>query len=154
MIRILLWAASISAGVAAGILASIAYGAVVAPVTAGTGAAIGVCDQFLSAAEEYGAITSVARAETSTVSDVIDWQEHRHEPEILDVQSSLRGRSNGDATVCIYRGQFVTPTAPQANGGRAQAHNMLRLIIVNGEAIFDSAGYEGRMGPDTPSLAD
>ena len=151
MTRVLSWAASVAAGVVVGALASVAYGSVVAPATVGTQESIGVCDQFLSDAEGYGTITSIARAETSKVSDVVAWQEHRHEPEVAGVQSPLRDRSDGEATVCMYRGQFVTPTAPQADGGRAQAHNVLRLIIVDGEAIFDSAGYEGRMGPDTPS---
>lgn len=147
------WVASVAAGVATGILASIVYTAAAAPATVGTQEAVSVCDESLTAAAEYGAITSVARAETSRVSDVIAWQEHRHEPEISGVLSPLRGRSDGDATVCMYRGQFVTPTAPLPDGGRAEAHNILRLVIVDGDAVFDSAGYEGRMGPDTPSSA-
>jgi hypothetical protein len=154
MTRVFGWAVAVSAGVTAGLLASLAYGAVVTPATIGARDAVSVCDQFSSAAAEYGEITSIARAEASTVSDVIAWQEHRHEPEIAGIRSPLRDKSSGDATICMYRGSFVTPTAPLPDGGRAEAHNVLRLIIVDGEVIFDSAGYEGRMQPETPSLAD
>jgi len=147
------WIVSVAAGLAIGALASIAYTAAAAPPTVGTGEAISVCDQHLAAAAEYGAIASVALAETSPLSEIVAWQEQRHEPEIKGVVSPLRGRSNGDATVCMYRGKFVTPTAPSADGSRAEAHDVLRLIIVGDEALFDSAGYEGRMGPDTPSAA-
>jgi hypothetical protein len=148
----LFWIAGVAAGVAGGILASTVYTAA-APATVGTREAVGVCDQHLSAAAEYGAVTSIALAEISRVSDVVAWQEHRHEPEISGVVSPLRGRSDGDATVCMYRGQFVTPTAPRPDGGRADSHNILRLVIVDDETVFDSAGYEGRMAPDTPSAA-
>jgi hypothetical protein len=110
-----------------------------------------MCNEHAEAAADYGEISSLARAETSSVEKVVAWQEQRHSPEVRGVVSPLRGQPDGEATICMYRGSFVTPTAPLAEGGRAPAHDMLRLIIRNGEVIFDSAGYEGRMAPDTPS---
>jgi hypothetical protein len=60
--------------------------------------------------------------------------------------------SASDATVCLYRGEFHTPTGPPDEDGSAKAnHNLLRLIVLDdGMAIFDSAGYEGQMKPETP----
>jgi hypothetical protein len=153
MTRTFGWALSVAAGAVVGTASSVAVGALSPPTTVGTAQAIDVCKQFTDEAAEYGEITSVALGETSTISAAIEWQEHRHAPDIGDIRSPLRDRDEGEATICMYRGLFVTPTAPLGDGERAPQHTVLRLVIVGDEAILDSAGYEDRMAPDTPSAA-
>lgn len=151
MTRTFGWGLSIAAGVAVGMTSSVAVSALSSQTTVGTAQAIDVCEQFKDEAAEYGEITSVALGETSTVSAVIEWQEQRHAPDIGDIRSPLRDRDEEEATICMYRGLFVMPTAPLGDGERAPQHTVLRLVIVGDEAILDSAGYEDRMAPDTPS---
>lgn len=121
--------------------------------TIGDTAAIAACEAAIPALE-YGEVSGLARAESTTTQAVADWQEQRYEPDVSGLVSPLRGVPLGPAIVCLYRGQFVTPTAPMADGSRAAPHNVLRVLVVGRQILLDSAGYEGRMDPETPGLWD
>lgn len=116
--------------------------------------AMDTCAAALSAASEYGPITDIARAERDTSQIVAHWQERRHAEAISGLVSPLRTLPpTSEVTICLYRGEFVTPTGPpNPDGSPKRPHNLLRLLVLDdGSLMFDSAGYEGRMGPEVPS---
>ena len=110
-----------------------------------------VCLSAQADASGYGRIDSVVRAETADADAIASWQEARLGALIKWV-SPLRSIAPREAwTVCLYRGQFVTPTAPSKDGFPALPHDTLRVLVADdGEVLLDSAGYAGRMDPETP----
>jgi len=120
-------------------------------VSATTDAAMTTCNLTRNEASGYGRIDSVARAETATAETVAAWQESRV-PGLIGWESPVRSVTAARQwTVCLYHGQFVTPTTPSADGSVAPPHDAIRLLVAeSGEVILDFAGYDGRMGPETP----
>lgn len=115
--------------------------------------AMEVCEEVPATAEEYGSISGIWRAEESTAGDVADWQEGRH-ADIAGLVSGLREAALSSAvTVCVFRGEFVTPTGgPGLDGLPKPAHNVLTLLVLaDGEVVLDSAGYEDLITNVTPS---
>jgi hypothetical protein len=114
--------------------------------------AAGTCQAMLEAGvSEYGTNVNVFRAELSNVAETVQWQEQRL-PNVEFV-SRLRSRPGSEAvTICLYTGEFVTPVGPPlVQGENNPPHNLLRIVVLNGgEAILDSAGYQGGSEPQTP----
>lgn len=124
-----------------------------APV--GDASALAACDASAKNSD-YGAISGVIRGETATLAQVAQWQEQRNISVIGDTSSPLRAQGNPSETivVCVFRGEFVTPTGPPALDGTVRPpHDVLTLLLMpDGSTVFDSAGYEKGSGVDTPSL--
>ncbi len=117
----------------------------------GDQAAIQKCQAITPVASEYGTITGVLRGETSSAGAVANWQESRARRGPI---SSFRALSAATpVTVCIFSGQFATPTGPLAPDGSPKTiPNALRLLVYgNDKVVFDSAGNASGMSPETPS---
>lgn len=102
------------------------------------------------AASDYEA-GSVYRAEWSSAGEVVAWQEGRHHE--VAPTSDLRAAAPGALVlVCIYRGEFVTPAGPPQEGVAPRGPTFLRVLVLeDGEYLFDSAGPDGSLEPETPS---
>lgn len=109
-----------------------------------------ICDASKVGAEEHGTISSLSAAESADLDAIATWQEARLAA--LEWRSPLRDLDPSRRwTVCLYRGEFVTPTGVTEDGKAMPPHNMLRVLIAeDGTVILESAGYEGHMGPTTP----
>lgn len=117
------------------------------------GAAQVACQGATPAAEVYGPIDHVIRAEASDVQKVVAWQEGRW-AEIVQLISPLRGLPpTTPVTVCLYRGDFVAPAGPPGPDGTSPPpRNALRLLVLeDGSVTLDSFGWDGGMAPETPS---
>lgn len=137
-------------GISLGLVAGLAgVGAQIQAV--GDAAGIRGCQEAADRASEYGAIYGVIRGETTTIDAIVRWQEQRHP--ISGIHSRLRNLSGtAAAVVCLYSGRFVTPV-PQTTTGDEETppHDVLRVILLpDGSIRLDSAGYRGRMTPETP----
>jgi hypothetical protein len=117
-----------------------------------TAAAQAACESALPAAEAYGPIDRVIRAEASDASQVVAWQEGRF-ADIAQLVSPLRDLPTAaQVTVCLYRGDFVAPAGPPGPDGTSPARNALRLLVLaDGSTVLDAFGWEGLMAPETPS---
>ena len=117
--------------------------------TAGAQAA---CDSALPAAEAFGPIDRVIRAEASDASQVVAWQEGRF-ADIAQLVSPLRDLpTTAPVTVCLYRGDFVAPAGPPGPDGMSPPRNALRLLVLaDGSTVLDAFGWDGQMAPETPS---
>ena len=115
-------------------------------------------------ADEYGRVDKSERAEDSTAGDVRDWQENRFGPDGPHPTSQFRSKpDNARVVICIYYGEFNTPTGPRPmipnpdgktyrEGAEKPKHTELRVTVdESGHAELDSAGYVGRMAPETPA---
>lgn len=137
------------------VLAVLAMRSALAPTAAAATASASpfdVCQRVaVGPAAGYGPIASIRRAETDTVGSIAQWQEEELLPDII-FRSPLRDVDQGlKWTVCVYSGRFSTPTAPDADGSPPPPHDTLRVLVTNtGELILDSAGYAGKMDPETP----
>ena len=120
----------------------------------GSSEAVADCMAATPIAAGYGNITRVIRAETNRAGAVADWQELRHAPAITGIVSPLRAEeASAQVTVCLYLGSFATPVGPpKADGSARPSHDVLRLLVLDdGRWLLDSAGYQGRMTPETPT---
>lgn len=146
----------VALGLALGGLAGLASRAFAGP--SGSAEAIDACDRVSDRVAEYGTGIALYRAEATTVQAVVAWQEQRYEnlkdaPAVAGLRSPIRNApAAGTVTVCLYSGTFVTPVGPPNEQGVPKPrHNLLRLLVFpNGEIVLDSAGYAGRMQPETP----
>jgi hypothetical protein len=144
---------SVVVGVAVGAILSL-LALMRSSATVGDAISIARCKGALAQAAEYGSIDGIARGETSTAALAADWQEMRFAPDLLLTESPIRRESpTSTVTVCLFRGEFGTPTGPPKTDGSAKPlHNIIRLLVfTDGEVSLDSAGYEGQMAPETPS---
>ncbi len=109
------------------------------------------CERAIAIASGYGQIDEIVRAESTEITTIAAWQEARV-ASLIEWESPLRSfPPSGRRTVCLYRGQFVTPTGPSVDGTPNPPHNNLRVVVSEtGEVTLDSAGYAGRMDPETP----
>lgn len=117
----------------------------------GDPAALRTCQAVTPAASQYGSITGVSRAQTSTAAAVAYWQEHRGRDQNPSWFRTLPASS--PVIVCLFSGQFSTPAGPPAVDGTPKAiPNALRLLVHGGDqVVFDSAGSRTGMSPETPS---
>ena len=121
-----------------------------APVTGSDAAAADACLDS-AAAKDYS-ITGLYRAESSTAQEVAAWQENRYSG--IELVSPLRSAAPASTVVvCIFRGDFKTPTGPpRVEGVPNPNHELLRvLVLASGGYAIDSAGYEGGLKPETPN---
>lgn len=117
----------------------------------GDTAALGTCQAIMSVASQYGTITSIIRAETSTASSVAAWQENRARRGMPSQLRQITGSTR--LTVCMFSGEFSTPSGPPAADGTLRAApDTLRLLVYgSGTVVFDSAGPRAAMTPEMPS---
>jgi hypothetical protein len=117
---------------------------------AGDPTAIQTCQAITGVASQYGTITGLLRAETSTAGAVAYWQENRAR---TGPASFFRTLPTGmPVTVCMFSGQFSTPAGPPAPDGSPKAiPNALRLLAYGSQVVFDSAGDQSGMSPEMPS---
>jgi hypothetical protein len=117
----------------------------------GDPAAIGACQAITQTASEYGTISGLLRAETTTAAAVAYWQEHRGRNNNASALRALPGASQ--VTVCLFSGQFSTPAGPSDPSGAPKAiPNSLRLLVYGtGQVVVDSAGALSGMSPEMPS---
>jgi hypothetical protein len=119
----------------------------------GDRAAILKCQAIVPIASGYGAVTAVWRAETSTAAAVAYWQEYR--ARLRAAPSPFRKlAAQTPVTVCLLSGDFVAPVGPRAPiaGTRPPPQSVLRVLVWgHDEVLFDSAGYQGGLAPETPS---
>jgi hypothetical protein len=121
-----------------------------APVVGSDAAAVDACNSS-AAAKDYS-VTGVYRAESSTAEEVAAWQENRYEGIAL-VSPFRSAAPRSTVVVCIFRGDFRTPTGPPlVEGVPNPNHELLRVLVsASGDYLIDSAGYEGALRPETPS---
>jgi hypothetical protein len=96
----------------------------------------------------------VYRAEWSAAGEVADWQERRYESIGIVRESSTRAvLPTSPVLICIFRGEFKTPTGPVGPDGLPNPqHTLLRVLIFgDSEFVVDSAGYDGELKPETPA---
>jgi hypothetical protein len=121
----------------------------------GDTAGIDACTAIADQAADYGSVSGLVRGETDTGGQVAEWQEQRNMPEISGIVSPLRsaGLLNARVSVCVFRGDFVTPTGPgAADGSVPPPHDTITFIVgPGGNVELDSSGYLNRGGADTPS---
>jgi len=138
------------------VLIGVVYGGLALRSAVGADAAadaMKVCQSAMPQASEHGYVDRILRAESSTASEVVTWQEGRF-GDVVAVTSPFRGTSpNARLTVCLYHGEFITPGGPPLPDGSVRPpRDVLRLIVADdGTATFDSAGYLNHMAPDVPS---
>jgi hypothetical protein len=119
----------------------------------GDAAGVSSCNAVMATASEYGTVTGLARAETSTAGLVAHWQENQGRS---GLHSAFRNLPvDQTVTVCLLSGQFVTPVGPPdpTTGKSRLPHNVLRLLIYGNPptVVVEGAGYKGSMFPETPS---
>ena len=142
------WTLGASAAILVGVAAC---GSAPAASTSPFGDSVGIntCRSIVDAASQYGAITRLLRAETSTAAAVAYWQEHR----ARGGTSAFETMPAGDVvTVCLFQGEFTTPVGPPpATGSPNPPHDVIRLLVYgDNQVVLDSSGYLGRMSPDVP----
>jgi hypothetical protein len=122
---------------------------------AGDAAGIAACNAITPQAAEYGPLNGLIRGETDTGLEIAAWQEQRNLPDVSGIVSPLRtdGLLSSSASVCVFSGDFVTPTGPAADDGTIPPpHDTITLIIEpDGSLLLDSSGYLARNGADTPA---
>ncbi|MFN8082308.1 MAG: hypothetical protein U0Q19_22335 [Kineosporiaceae bacterium] len=112
---------------------------------------------------DYGTIDNVEVAAASNVHAAIAWQEARLRSQGVQAEAPLRGkpeaiglnRALADSErlyVCVFHGEFRTPTGPPNPDGSAKPpHNLLRVLVTEDrQVVVDSAGYRGTMDVTTP----
>lgn len=111
-----------------------------------------VCKAELGAvSDQFGPIDAIERAESDDVATIVAWQEAKIAT-MLTWTSPLREIDQASVwTVCLYHGQFSTPTTPSLDGTPTPPHDTIRVLVSGaGQITLDSAGYAGRMAPETP----
>jgi hypothetical protein len=136
---------------AATVLGVAACGSVPAASTSPLGDSVGIntCRSIVDTASQYGAITRLLRAETSTAGAVAYWQEHTARGGTSPFETMQAGTV---VTVCLFQGEFVTPVGPPpVTGSPNPPHDVIRLLVYgDNQVVLDSSGYVGRMSPDVP----
>lgn|GEM_PF-1525970 len=116
---------------------------------------IAQCDATLDVASQYGAIDRLVVGESASAGEVADWQEKRNAPLIQGVVSPFRLATSATETlaVCVFAGEFSTPTGPVlVDGTVPPRHTTITLIVgPEGTVALDSSGYLDARGTDTPS---
>jgi hypothetical protein len=121
-------------------------------VNADDSLALDTCARALPAASFYGIVWGVDRGQRTTAADVVRWQEGRL-THFAITSDYRRLPPTSSVTVCLYDGEFDTPEGPPPTDGSVRPMpNRLRLIILaDGSANLDSAGYAGHIAPELPS---